>query len=266
MHPISDKELDKLFQQRFEDLQIEPSNELWDKISNKLDNKKPAKKTFSIFWMAAASILVVLSAGLWFTKSDEKIISQGSQEIVQEERKMIEQNPVSGDFKTPIKDETEQLSTGISQAQNIVTEELSKTESTIQTEAVKVIPEIKTPEEQSEVVIASNVIKRPIVIQPKQPVKVPTRFSGDQSNLDLSQPDLSRDDLIASNNNQDRNSGDEFNSNVKNRKVRGVGGLVNFVISQVDKREDKLIEFSESDEGTELSGINLGVLKIKSKK
>ena len=257
MHPISDKELDKLFQQRFEDLQIEPSNELWDKISNKLDNKKPAKKTFSILWMAAASILVVLSAGLWFTKSDEKIISQGSQEIVQEERKMIEQNPVSGDFKNLTKDETEQLSTGISQAQNIVTEELSKTESTIQTEEVKVIPEIKSTE--SEVVIASNVIKRPIVIQPKQPVKVPTRFSGDQSNLDLSQPDLSRDDLIASNNNQDRNSGDEFNSNVKNRKVRGVGGLVNFVISQVDKREDKLI-------GTELSGINLGVLKIKSKK
>ena len=97
-------------------------------------------------------------------------------------------------------------------------------------------------------------------------MKVPTRYSGDQSSLDLSQPDLSRADLIASNNNQDRNSADEFNSNTKNRKVRGVGGLVNFVISQVDKREDKLIEFTESDEGTEVSGINLGLLKIKSKK
>jgi len=41
---------------------------------------------------------------------------------------------------------------------------------------------------------------------------------------------------------------------------------VNFVIAQVDKREDKLIEFTESDEGTEVSGINLGLLKIKSKK
>lgn len=266
MHPISDKELDKLFQQRFEDLQVEPSNEVWEKISDKLDNKKPAKKTFSIFWMAAASILVVLSAGLWFTKSDEKIISQGSQEIVQEERKVIEQNPVSGDLKTPTKDETEQLLTGITQTQDIVAEVLPKTELTIQTEEVKVIPEIKTPEEQAEVVIASNVIKRPIVIQPKQPVKVPTRFSGDQSSLDLSQPDLSREVLTASISAHDRNSTDEFNSNAKNRKIRGVGGLVNFVISQVDKREDKLIEFSESDEGTELSGINLGVLKIKSKK
>jgi hypothetical protein len=95
-------------------------------------------------------------------------------------------------------------------------------------------------------------------------VKVPARYSGDQSALDLSQPDLSREVLTTSISSQDRNSTDEFNS--RNRKVKGVGGLVNFVIAQVDKREDKLIEFTESDEGTEVSGINLGLLKIKSKK
>jgi hypothetical protein len=29
MHPISDKDLDKLFQQRFENLKVEPSKEVW---------------------------------------------------------------------------------------------------------------------------------------------------------------------------------------------------------------------------------------------
>ena len=48
-------------------------------------------------------------------------------------------------------------------------------------------------------------------------------------------------------------------------RIKGVGGLVNFVIAQVDKREDKIIEFREGEEGTELSGINLGPIKLKSR-
>jgi hypothetical protein len=262
MHPISDKELDKLFQQRFEDLQVEPSKEVWEKISNTLDKKKPAKRTFSIFWMAAASIVVVLSAGLWFTRSDEKLIDQDSPVIVQEKNKVIEQDAVSEGFNNDSEEESDPVLIS-KPLKNKVANDLPKAEPTLVNEVVKVIPEIKAPEEPSGEVIASNVIKRPIIIQPKQPVKVPTRYSGDQSSLDLSQPDLSRAELSASISDQDRNSTDDFNSNIKNRKVRGVGGLVNFVISQVDKREDKLIEFTESDEGTEVSGINLGLLKIK---
>ena len=50
------------------------------------------------------------------------------------------------------------------------------------------------------------------------------------------------------------------------RKIRSIGSLVNFVIAKVDKREDKLIEFKDSDEGSEVSGINLGLVKIKGKK
>lgn len=263
MHPISDKELDKLFQQRFEDLQVEPSNEVWEKISNGLDKKKPTKKTFPIFWMAAASIIVVLSAGLWFTRSDEKLIDQDSPVIVQEENKVIEQDAVSESFNNTREQESDPVLISKS-LENKVVNDLPKAETILVNEVVKVVSEIKAPEDPSEEVIASNVIKRPIVIQPKQPVKVPARYSGDQSALDLSQPDLSREVLTASISSQDRNSTDEFNS--RNRKVKGVGGLVNFVIAQVDKREDKLIEFTESDEGTAVSGINLGLLKIKSKK
>jgi hypothetical protein len=263
MHPISDKELDKLFQQRFEDLQVEPSNEVWEKISNSLDKKKPTKKTFPIFWMAAASIIVVLSAGLWFTRSDEKLIDQDRPVIVQEENRVIEQDAVSESFNNTSEDESVPVLISKS-LENKVANDLPKAEAILVNEVVKVVPEIKAPEEPTGEVIASNVIKRPIIIQPKQPVKVPARYSGDQSALDLSQPDLSREVLTTSISSQDRNSTDEFNS--RNRKVKGVGGLVNFVIAQVDKREDKLIEFTESDEGTEVSGINLGLLKIKSKK
>jgi len=49
------------------------------------------------------------------------------------------------------------------------------------------------------------------------------------------------------------------------RKIRSIGGLVNYVVGKVDPRDDKVIEFTDNDEGTEVSGINLGLLKIKSK-
>jgi hypothetical protein len=57
MHPISDKDLDKLFQQRFENLELEPSNNVWGKISSTLDNKVSGKQSFSTIWMAAASVI-----------------------------------------------------------------------------------------------------------------------------------------------------------------------------------------------------------------
>ena len=49
MHPISDKELDKLFQQRFGDLEVEPSNDVWEKISNKMDKKSSIETELNKF-------------------------------------------------------------------------------------------------------------------------------------------------------------------------------------------------------------------------
>jgi hypothetical protein len=42
-----------------------------------------------------------------------------------------------------------------------------------------------------------------------------------------------------------------------------VGDLVNFVIAKVDKREEKIIKVSKTDEGdNEITGINLGLFKF----
>jgi len=50
----------------------------------------------------------------------------------------------------------------------------------------------------------------------------------------------------------------------KKRGISGLGGLINAIVAKVDKREDKLVEFTESnDDGALLSGVNLGLLKIK---
>lgn len=262
MNPISDKNLDRLFQQRFEDIQIEPSKQVWEEISKKIDQKNRKKGAVSFLWVAAASIILFLVTTIWFFKNDEQILNKSGQVIVNQstEKTIYEPEPLEQIGKSSQEKEKKINITSVATINNS-TENNADNESLIRMENPIMEQEFNNPEIINTTTIASNQVNKQIVEQPKQVVKVPALYSGDQSTLDLSRPDLT---AIAEDNH--RNSDDHFESNVKNRKVRGVGGLVNFVISQVDKREDKLIEFKASDEGTELSGLNLGVLKIKSKK
>jgi hypothetical protein len=54
-------------------------------------------------------------------------------------------------------------------------------------------------------------------------------------------------------------------STQKAKKINSVGSFVNFVVSKVDKRKNKIIEFEDGDEGTMVSSVNLLLLKYKAK-
>ena len=261
MHPISDKELDKLFQQRFGDLEIEPSAAVWEKITGTMDQKR-RKSAFPSFWMAAASIVVLISAGLLYFRPQEVIRLQGSTEMAQNmednsSRPQLNEAPVS--IEQPLngaqKEESDLPDYGLVNTSEVKPGEYSLVQKTPVAE-----PEIKVPAPEP-VVIAAEPVKKVNAVQPKKAVKVPNRYSGDQSALDVTQPDM----LAIADFSEDEVNPDE--SEVRGqRKIRSIGSLVNFVIAKVDKREDKLIEFKDSDEGSEVSGINLGLVKIKGKK
>ena len=57
----------------------------------------------------------------------------------------------------------------------------------------------------------------------------------------------------------------EIAADIPKQKIKSVGSLINFVISRVDKREDKIIEFKDGKEGSAVSVINLGLIKFKSR-
>ncbi|MFZ4100509.1 MAG: hypothetical protein ACOYKR_01030 [Sphingobacterium thalpophilum] len=263
MHPISDKELDKLFQQRFGVLEIEPSAAVWNKITTSLDEKRGRGAIFPSLWMAAAGIVVVFSAGLLYFSPQEVIKLHGHSEITQNLEKT----------STPAKQK--ELIAGIAEPQN--SDQMIPVNSTdfsfestsgiisseyplIQSSSVAE-PEIKLPAEAEPLLISSAVVKKVNPVQPKKVVKVPSRYSGDQSELDVTQPDM----MAKAEFTEDEEYIEE-NELRGQKKIRSIGSLVNFVIAKVDKREDKLIEFKDSDEGSEVSGINLGLVKIKSKK
>ena len=54
---------------------------------------------------------------------------------------------------------------------------------------------------------------------------------------------------------------------VKKHRIRSLGDVLNVVIAAVDKREDKFIEFSNTDEDdATITGLNLGIIKVKKEK
>lgn len=262
MHPISDKELDKLFQQRFEDLEIEPSAAVWEKITGTMDQKSKRKSVLPSFWMAAASIVVLIAAGLLYFRPQEVIKLQGSTEIAQN----IEDNSSRPELNEPSVSITEPFNgtqtekTDLPDFNLVNASEVKLSEYPMVQKAPVAEPEIKIPAAEV-VVLASEPVKKVNQIQPKKAFKVPNRYSGDQSALDVTQPDMMAKAELP----EDEINPDE-SENRGQKKIRSIGSLVNFVIAKVDKREDKLIEFKDSDEGSEVSGINLGLVKIKSKK
>ena len=69
MQHMPDKDFDNLFRDKFIEAEIEPSANLWAKIEEQLEPKR--KRTFPIYWMAAASIAVVFTAMMVFQKTDK---------------------------------------------------------------------------------------------------------------------------------------------------------------------------------------------------
>ncbi len=253
MHRISDKELDKLFQQRFVDAEYQPSGDVWGKIAAKMDQKQKVKRSFPVFWMAAASVVVLIGAGLWFYRPVEVIRLQGAQ-----------QEMVENTTESVVTD----LATGAAVMDHVHPEikgfDFSKLASS-EEKPFNPRQEVTLPERSTEATprqdaIASNNSRRntPEVVQPRKEVKV-SRYTGDQSQLDVTQPDMiANADVV-------KNELVPEPEQIAPKRIRSVGSLVNFVISKVDRREDKIIEFKDGDEGSEVSGINLGLIKLKSR-
>lgn len=263
MYPISDKELDKLFQQRFGDLEIEPSAVVWGKVIGTLDQKQRRKTVLPLFWMAAASIIVLISVALLYFRPQEVIKLHGGSEIAQNiennssktnlnetSATIVELDNTTQTVKTQLPDFSLVNATSIGSSEYRLIESVPLAEL-----------QIKSSPTQDLVIITSEPVKKTNLVQTKKFVQVPNRYSGDQSSLDVTQPDmLAKAEFLAAEVNSDETDLRD------QRKIRSIGSLVNFVIAKVDKREDKLIEFKDSDEGSEVSGINLGLIKIKSKK
>lgn len=263
MNPILDKDLDKLFQKRFGEFEIEPSEAIWERISETMDQKSKRKVFDPTFWMAAASVLILISAGLWFYRPVEVIKLHGNETMAKQslnnsELPLVNEAIIADDLqedKEPIQPQFKDVSLAI--APPIKLKEIHLSEMITLPE-----PKLKSAALQEPVVVAIALAPKKVsVAKPEKLPKVPNRYTGDQSTLDVTQPDMMAKAYLP-----EEASGFSDRENRGQAKIRSVGSLLNFVIARVDKREDKFIEFKDGKEGSEVSGINLGLVKIKGRK
>lgn len=260
---MQDKELDRLFQQKLDDLEIQPSAGVWQGISSELNTDK-RKRTLLPLLSAAAGIIVLITAGILFIP------------------------------KQPVKNSDQHHST-----------EIAKTHETVKPPvAVKIEPVVPPAPAQNKVpanpVIAPvnniahvNKTKPNLTPSVQQPVVIaqpPAAVHADEpllanapavdyhvvktDALDTATRISPKSTIINSEKAQPvliaqtpAQSAPATARPVKKHRIRSLGDVFNVVIAAVDKRKDKVIEFSNTDEDdATITGLNLGFIKVKKEK
>jgi lipopolysaccharide export LptBFGC system permease protein LptF len=258
---MQDNEMDDLFRSKLDDFETQPSPRIWEHIEAELDNTRKRKVWISILSIAASiimlfSIVVIL---IPFNKGERK-----SNGVVYSTNNRYQNNLNTA----PIIDKhlKEQTIVKVQEPKNIKGGRILKNTNynniTIITRE-KITPETinnrdSTRVSQDELTIAySNKVSKMNNVVPDSNTKfinVPSILVN--NNLELN----------ASKINQPDNHVTNKPIKAPKAKIRNLGGLINALVAKVDKRKDKFIEFTETDEGSNITALNLGVFKIKKPK
>lgn len=243
-----DKDFDAVFKSSFEGYEVTPANDSWTKISKKINGKTKQKK-FPVFWMAAASIVIVLGIGIGlYTKPIEviKLRPSGENEMMADLAKEqstplnVYEAPIAKaikkpDFKPVRRKMPSKESISITVEQSALVKKPMTTDLTSVENVKSVRPKL----------VAEQLLAQEEIMDLKKAGAVSLN---EDSNPFFS--NISTADPVAS----------------KKLKISSVGDLVNFVVAKVDKREDKIITMSRTAESdNEITGINLGLIKFSKK-
>ncbi|MBC8054546.1 MAG: hypothetical protein H7Y13_15910 [Sphingobacteriaceae bacterium] len=242
MHSVSDDDFDQLFQDKLYLHEVEPTDAVWAGIKEQLPALRKVRN-FPILRLAAASMAAVIGLGIWLAKTKEPIRLSGNSEIE------IEQAPVASkiagaEVMTIPRSKVLSTTPDRMMLTKALEEQPQKT-AKLSSPAGKVVPEFSVDKNN-----ITDESKLTLAIKDENETPgIETVVSDNSSHLAL----VSEDDTEIP---------EEFQ---KPKKIRSVGSLVNFVVSKVDKRKNKIIEFVDSDEGTMVSGVNLGLVKFGTK-
>ncbi len=250
----SDKELDELFNSKLNNLEAEPPTKLWQNIHVELD-KSSRKKKFVPVLQIAASVVILLSVGLFWIRSNETVT------------------------RKPIVKKVVKLNNRPLQPQNILREnKAEQKEKLFAGTKIRVVKEAWPRKKAAKILVTkqqaqskigldetSTLVqnKLPVTVKPDQvrPAIVP-----DGGIVLKFQPAAIEDEPAKQIPVLSAQTNKPAPIIVKRKGIRNMGDLVNLVMAKVDKRQDKLIEFTDNDGESNITGINLGIITIKKEK
>lgn len=288
---MQDKEMDELFRGKLDNLEIKPSDKVWKGIVVELDGAKRKRSLLPVIRIAAG-ITVFIAIGLFFmlkgnkpgnnqmanhtvTKQQGvKLSAKGVDEEDESGANIITSKPTAQQIAVETKKQqqennnqtTNQIITKGNRSNNqagsskltIANNSKHRTIKIVQPSAIEV-KEVKQErslpvEQQTLAALPEKEIKPIQAVVPDEP-------------LNTAKPVISGAD--------DFKTGNKLatvvlpavkpaKAPVKKHGIRTFGDLINVVVAKVDKRQDKVIHFSDTDDDeSNITGINLGFVKVK---
>jgi hypothetical protein len=260
-----DNDLDALFRSKLDGFEAEPSAGVWANISQELHGAGDRRKRLMPLLRIAASVAILIAAGLLFIPRNKKVNhTQPANRLVKNTiikpsvitKPTTIQQPVN--IVTPVKQII-----GVKYQQQIAAAHQTKAHQVIVTAIQK--QAVAAPDQTDALAAANSQQALMAAVQTKVNVTKPVV---PDSQVSLKAVDVETDTKAASTLAavNPAMADDAKPAPVKKRKARGFGGILNAMIGVVDKRQDKIIEFTDTDEGDTITGINLGIVKIKKQK
>ena len=261
-----DKEFDKAIKSSFEDFEVEPTAKSWENISAQL-NEKPKGKKLPIFWLSvAASVVIVLSIGVnIYVKPIDDIIKLRAQEtpkvvVIKEGSNLQAANKKNGNTGNDKVVKTE-LNKGEKLVNSSVKTNKNQAEIAKNNSLEKNILPDATITPNANVLVVKKVEE---VIAATKPVRKPTVTEKMIAEENAKGANIINNQTAFAINTNDEILNNEGAQSDRKVKIKTVGDLVNFVVSKVDKREEKIIKVSKTEESdNEITGINLGLFKFR---
>jgi hypothetical protein len=260
---MQDKELDRLFQQKLDDLEIQPSAGVWQGVSSELNADK-RKRTLLPLLSAAAGTILLITAGILFI-SKQPVKDNGQHhptEIVKTHETVKPPVPVKIEPVVPPAPAQNKVLVNpvIAPVNNIAHVNKTKTNLTPSVQQPVVIAQPPAAVHADEPLLANAPAVDYHVVKTDAP-DTATRISPKSAiiNSEKALPVLIAQTPVQ--------AAPTTARPVKKHRIRSLGDVFNVVIAAVDKRKDKVIEFSNTDEDdATITGLNLGFIKVKKEK
>ncbi|GAC1308035.1 MAG: hypothetical protein NVSMB24_21030 [Mucilaginibacter sp.] len=255
---MQDDQFDELFRSKLEGFEAEPSHGVWERIADHLGGEKSRISLFPFIGIAA-SILVLVVAGVLFIPQKVKVSSKNlaHNTIANAQTKNVTPTKNKTDETLAVPKNRPYTHTEVNKrsfhfnSKNI-TRETGSSETELNPVKAAEAVTLATLPQQHEIIT-------PVV--PDETTELTTKRSLSGTDTFVSKPALLSAQVPVV------TTPDVVPGKQKRHAIHSFGDLVNVVVAKVDKRRDKFIEFSDADDDqSNVTGINLGVIKIKREK
>ncbi|WP_257670150.1 hypothetical protein [Parapedobacter tibetensis] len=270
MNPNEDKGFDRQMRDKFENFKPEVPTGLWDKIEAQLDaqdghhmvSMARGRRRLPTWWLAvAATLLVVCGMAYWYSRPLEVTYLQGKAVIQEEDsRKPVatyipEEKPATTVdpldverlkrlfAKKRSRIERNENTRGVEKTREVAKESPNETDPS-QWVTTKDVLETEKPAEGKIGAVASDKPEDGTIVSENVVANVP----------DIKPPVILEDEeetMLAS---------------TDGKQPFGLSNILNYVVGTVDQREEKLVTFSNDNEGSLKLDFNFGLAKNKKKK